>query len=226
VKVNGKIKRPKRLLAMAVILLAGLYVTDHLFLQRRGIASFEGAANVSESASLFDLTDLPEKEFLRSFKGALVRGLQTHRENGALGLAWGQFLVRNAGGAKVYACEKYPTFEMTLKAEGVAYSGNTPTLTLRGPCLSSDDGQKILPLMVPLKGLFKNLRTEAVNRIPIGDRGDAFMLSAQYLYTEWPQYWNVTEVKMYSDVESLSLDGFEIISLLDQPLTLDFAEAQ
>ncbi|MBC7372280.1 MAG: hypothetical protein H7326_11980, partial [Bdellovibrionaceae bacterium] len=133
---------------------------------------------------------------------------------------------KNDSGGKVYACEKFPNFEMLLQAEGVANSGNTPTIVIRGPCVSSDDGRGLNPLMIPLKSLHKNLRENPIFRVGIGQGTDSFILSAQYLYGDWPRYWNVVGVKLSNDTENISIDGYEIISLLDQPLTLDFAEDQ
>lgn len=216
-----------KFIALALILLVGLYATDRLLMPKRDIASFEGLERISDQSRVFDIADLPEKEFYKAFKLALVQGLQLQKENQGIGLFWGQFLVRNSSGSKVYACERYPQFEITLQAEGVAYSGEVPTLDIQGPCLSSDDGQKILPFLIPLKQLHKSLREQAHYKVPMqNERGDYFTISAKNLYNEWPQYWNVVGVKLANETENLSMDGYEIISLLDQVLTLDFADNQ
>jgi hypothetical protein len=218
--------RGPQFIILAVLLLGGLYVADRVYLQKRGIASFEGRAETSGRAALFDLTELSEKEFYKAYKGALIQGLQVKKAGASVGLAWGQFLDKNDSGGKVYACEKYPYVEMVLQAEGVAYSGNVPTLVIRGPCVSSDDGQSILPFMIPMPGLFKNLKENNVYRLPMPGSSESFILSAQYLYSEWPRYWNVVSFKLANDSTHLMMDGYEIISLLDRPLTLDFAEGQ
>jgi hypothetical protein len=216
----------RKLIGIALLLLGGLYFGDKFFLQKRGVASFEGQVSTSMGTNYYDLTELTGPDFQRAFKKALLQGLQVHHENGLVGMSWGNFLVKNNSGGKVSVCDKYPNIEVTLKAEGVAYSGNVPELTIRGPCLVSDDGQKILPHLIPLQGLYENVRNNPVYKIAIGTRGDSFVVSAQFLYTEWPQYWNVVGVKLYNDAEALSMEGYEIISVLDQPLTLDFAEDQ
>jgi len=216
-----------KLFVLALILCGGLYFSDLLFLQKRQVASVEGTVSSTLSGKrVFDLTDMSTKDFMKAFKQAMVYGLQVVREGSEVGLTWGQFLVRNESGAKVYACEKYPHLEVVLKAEGVAYSGNIPTIILRGPCLSSDDGERTRPLMVPLKGLHRLLRENSKYNIKMGDRGDAYTIEAQFLYNEWPQYWTVVGVSLSNETEALSMDGFELISLLDQVLTLDFAEPQ
>ncbi|MBK9323682.1 MAG: hypothetical protein IPM97_12185 [Bdellovibrionaceae bacterium] len=216
-----------KLIVLALVLSGGLYYSDLLFLQKRQVASLEGTIRSAVSGDRnFDLTELSSKDFMRGFKVAMVSGLQVVRDGHEVGLTWGQFLVRNQSGAKVYVCEKYPHLEMTLKAEGVAYSGNIPTIVLRGPCLSSDDGQRTRPLMIPLRGLHRLLRENPKNIIKMGDRGDTYSIEAQSLYDEWPQYWTVVGASFSNDIETLGLDGFELISLLDQVLTLDFAEPQ
>ena len=216
----------RKLLALCLILIGGLYAADRLFLQKRGVASFEGQVQSSERARVFDLTDLESGELVKAAKIALVEGLQLKKRPGAVGLAWGQFLLNNESGGKVYACQKFPHFEMTLQAEGIANSGNIPTIIIRGPCISSDDGRHTVALMIPLKGLRESLRENAAYRVNLGEGGESFIMSAQYLYNDWPRYWNVIQIKLSSDAEILSMDGYEIISLLDQPLTLDFADEQ
>jgi len=222
-------KKPIRrsLLAVAVVLVGGLFLTDRLFLEKRGIASISGAVSRSIGRDYYDLSELSEKEFLKAFKMATIRGLRVHKAAGAVGISLGLFQVKNESGAKVYACEKYPNLEITLQADGVANSGNIPTLTVRGPCIASDEGTHILPLTIPLKGLHQKLRENPNYQVSLGDRGESFVISAQDLYSDyWPPEWNVVGVKLSNEQESLQIDGYEIISLLDQPLTLDFSEAQ
>src|SRR5690606_3697113 len=130
--------------------------------------------------------------------------LQKEPQN--LGLHWGQFLVRNGSGAKVYACEKYPKLELTLQAEGVAYSGEIPTLIVSGPCLSSDDGHSILPFMIPLRNLHENLRNTPRYPVRMKEEGEYFTISAVHLYEDLPRYWNVVGVKLTNDSDSLLMD--------------------
>lgn len=213
-------------MGLALLLIGGLYLGDRLFLEKRGIASVDEPFTAGDRTKYYDLSDLTGPILQKSAKMAMAQGFQVQKTAQEVGLSFGGFLVQNAQGAKVYACEKYPNVELVLKAEGVAYSGNIPTLIVRGPCVTSDDGQKITALPVPLKDLYKNLKENPLWRIPWGDRGESLLVSAQYLYDEWPQIWNVVQVKLYNDQESLEIDGYEIISLLDQALTLDFSEAQ
>lgn len=211
---------------MALLLIGGLFLTDRLLLNKRGIASFEGAVNSGTADSFYDLTELEGKDFNRGFKQALVQGLQVQRGKETLGLSWGLFLLKSENGSKVYACEKYPNMEMVLKAEGIANSGNIPTLILRGPCRASDDGQKIRSWPIPLKDLYKHVRENPMWRVPLDGREESFVISARDLYEEWPEIWNVVGLKLYNETDSLEIDGYEIISILDQPLTLDFSEQQ
>jgi hypothetical protein len=221
-----KTSKSRSLVGLVLLLIGGLYLGDRLFLQKRGIASLSGGIMSSNDVNYFDLSELSGKDFQRAFKVALAQGLQVQKSLQGVGLSLGLFLVQSGNGSKVYACEKYPNIEVTLKAEGVAHSGNIPTLIVRGPCLVSEDGHKIQAFALPLKDLYKNLRENPMWRVPLGNRGDSLLLSAQYLYNEWPTNWNVVQVKLYSDQESLEIDGYEMISLLDQPLTLDFSEGE
>ena len=222
-----KTAKRQKILALCLILFGALYAADHLFLQKRGVASFEGQVHSAERSRNYDLSEYEGKELLKAAKVSMVEGLQLKKTNDSVGLSWGQFLIKNESGGKVYACEKFPNFEMTLEADGIANSGNIPRIILRGNCLSSDDGRTISAFMIPLRGLHEKLRANPVYRVEAGaGSGESFFLSAQYLFGEWPRYWNVIGLKLSNETENISLDGYEIISLLDQPLTLDFAEAQ
>lgn len=221
-----KTSKSRFLLGLALLLVGGLYLGDRLFLQKRHIASFDGSITTSNGNSYYDLSELTGSAFLKSAKIAMAQGLQVQRGAATAGLTVGNFLVKNSAGSKVYACEVFPELEITLQADGVAYSGNIPTIIVRGPCVSSDDGQLISVLPIPLKGLYQNVRNNPLWKAPLGDRGDSFLVSAQFLYNEWPASWNVIGVKLSNDQESIAMDGYEIISLLDQPLTLDLSEEQ
>lgn len=221
-----KTSKSRFLIGLALLLVGGLYLGDRLFLQKRRIASFDGTITTTNGTNYYDLSELTGTALQKSAKIALSQGFQVSRNDKTAGLALGNFLIKNSQGSKVYACEVFPNLEITLKAEGVAYSGNIPTLIIRGPCMSSDDGQTIMPLPIPLKGLYQNVRQNPLWRVPLGDRGDSFLISAQFLYNEWPADWNVVGVKLSNDQESIEMDGYEIISLLDQPLTLDLSEEQ
>jgi hypothetical protein len=221
-----KTSKSRFFIGLALLLVGGLYLGDRLLHQKRQIASFDGTINTSNGTSYYDLSELEGKSFQKSAKIALSQGMQVQRGAATAGLSIGNFLVKNSQGAKVYACEVYPDLEITLQAEGVAYSGNIPTIIVRGPCLSSDNGQTIVALPIPLKGLYQNVRQNPLWRVPLGDRGDSFLVSAQFLYNEWPTVWNVVGVKLSNGEGSITMDGYEIISLLDQPLTLDLSEEQ
>ncbi|MGZ3744060.1 MAG: hypothetical protein ACXWRE_06960 [Pseudobdellovibrionaceae bacterium] len=221
-----KTTKSRSILGLIFLLIGGLYLGDRFFLQKRGLASLKGTTASSYKTTNLDLSDLSGKDFQRAFKIALIQGLQVQKNSQVLGLSFGLFSVQSSNGAKVYACEKYPNIEITLNAEGIANSGNIPSMIIRGPCLVSDDGNKIQAFAIPLKDLPKNLRENPKWRVSLGNRGDSFMISTQYLYNEWPTLWNVVQVKLYNDQESLEMDGYEIISLLDQALTLDFSEEE
>lgn len=221
-----KTSKSRFLIGLALLLVGGLYLGDRLFLQKRQIASFDGTITTTNGTSYYDLSELTGKAFQKSAKIALSQGFQVQRSATTVGLTMGNFLMKNSQGSKVYACEVYPNLEITLQADGVAYSGSIPTITVRGPCVSSDDGQTIAALPLPLKNLYQNVRQNPQWRVPLGDRGEGFVVSAQHLYNEWPTVWNVVGVKLYNDQESIDMDGYEIISVLDQPLTLDFSEEQ
>jgi hypothetical protein len=218
--------KSRTLFIVVLILIAGLYVSDHLFLQRRDVASFSGRVVATESKKYFDLTDVPEGDFNLAFKSALVTGVEVEKTAETLGLAWGHFLTRNESGGKVYACERYPQIEIELRAEGIANSGEVPALFIKGPCMSSDNGKKILALPIPVKDLGLKLHQGAPLTVPLGSSGGSFSIRAENLYDAFPRYWNVVNVKLSNQTENLSVDGYEIISLLDQPLTLDFAVTQ
>lgn len=221
-----KTSKSRFLFGLALLLVGGIYLGDRLFLQKRHVASFDGTITTNNGTSYYDLSELSGSAFLKSAKIAMSQGMLVQRGPATVGLTVGNFLVKNSAGSKVYACEVFPDLEITLQADGVAYSGNIPTIIVRGPCMSSDDGQTISALPIPLKGLYQNVRQNPLWKVPLGDRGDSFLVSAQFLYNEWPVSWNVIGVKLSNDQESIAMDGYEIISLLDQPLTLDLSEEQ
>lgn len=221
-----KISKGRILLGGILVLIGGLYLADRLFLNKRGLASSENGFLASRSENNYDLSEESGNTFLKRAKYALIEGLRVEKTSSHLGLSPGLFLVKNEEGAKVYACEKYPRLELVLQAEGVAYSGNIPTLRIQGPCVPSDDGRHMEAFAIPLKDLDKKLRENPNSSFPFGDHGESFGVSAQNLYNEWPTQWNLVGIKLFNNQEVLDVDGYEIISVLDQALTLDFSEVR
>ena len=195
----------------------------------RMIASHKEADSARSPASVdrFDLSMLEEKEFLKAFKYQMLGESLVISTPETQGVRLGHFIMSDSDKA-VFACEKFPYIELIFSAEGIAISGEIPQMIVRGPCLESDDHKAIEALMIPFKEILKAPVGQAQFRFPIAERRENVSLFFSNVVEKWPTLWNLTGVKLYSERSSevLSITGYEIISVMGEPMTLNFQPSE
>jgi hypothetical protein len=216
-----------RLMMMVLALVAlpfGLKKLEQKF-NARMIASHDDKDNRSPaSVDRFDLSLLDQKEFMKAFKYQMLGESLVISTPDSQGVRLGHFIMSDSDGKAVFACEKFGFVELIYSAEGIAISGEIPKMIVRGPCNESDDQKTIEALMIPFQEILKAPLNQAQFRFPIAGRRDNISLFFTNVVEKWPTLWNLTGVKLYSDKssETLEINGYEIISVMGEPMTLNF----
>ena len=216
-----------RLMMMVLALTAlpfGLKYLEKKFNSRMIASHEEQTTRGPASVDRFDLSLLDETEFKKAFKYQMLSEATIITTPQTQGVRLGHFLMSGAGTQSVFACERFPFIELTFKAEGVAFSGEIPTMTVRGPCIDSNDHKTIEALMIPFSEILTAPLTQTFFRFPIPEFRQNVAVVFAHVVEHWPTQWNLIGIKLYSEdsPESLNITGYEVISVMGSPLTLDF----
>ena len=219
----------KKLFLFACLLLLGLglWIDNSLLVSAsRKIASTQDEnSSAKASASLGDLSELKGPEFLKAFKYALIQNAHGLADDNQVGFTFGNFLIAGSDGQKVYVCNQYPFIELNFVADGIAFSGEAPRIIVRGVCDTSSETMFIEALKIPYRDILALPLNQAEFVPAATDEHQRIKIEFRNIVDQWPRQWNLVGLKLYNDQgQSLSLDGYEIISILGQPLTMEWGD--
>lgn len=207
------------LLIVTVVPLA-LFVIDHQFARRTPASENNGDSLTSTNDH--DLSEATPEEFKKAFKYQILKEAKLQMSSEGPGLQLGSFLLKNSEGNKVFVCEEYPTMDLIFAADGVAHSGEIPHMIVRGPCLTDADQRHIEALSIPLEKILKGALTQKEFTFDLPDSREKIHIYFRYVVESWPTEWSWVGVKLYGKKpdETLQINGYEIISVLGEPLVL------
>lgn len=195
-----KMSRTFYLLAILFALPFILLRLEGVLKNQRHIASDGSSAISFESA---DLTEIPETDFLKAFKYQVLKNALLESTPNGSGIRLNAVYVKNSHGAKVFVCEKYSKIEMIFAAEGIAISGETPEVHIKGDCQISEDFQYISPLIIPSR--WSELTKQVTLRA-----------SRSHEDKSLPSYWTWSGIRFMDPVskDQIEISSYEIMSVL------------
>lgn len=171
-----------------------------------------------------DFTKLDGAELITGNHNRLITSAKVlfgHNEQaGEMGLEFGHFVTRDEQGNKQLACDFYDRIRMTFEAEGMASSGERPTMTIEGPCRTADDITRIEPIWVPVVKILSEKATDMDLSFP---ENEGVNFKFQDMTGEWPTRWHLSSVRVYNDAEngrSLELSNHDLHQIGGKPVVL------
>lgn len=217
----------KKIFLFGIALLIGLgLLIDNSFFKSGGRHIASTSDNLSSgNEDDNDLSGLSTSDFNKAFKYKLIGPAQLVHADDHMGVQLGNFYIKGTDEQKIFVCSKYNQIELIFEAEGLAVSGDIPRMVVRGPCLVSEDFNSLAALMIPYKNIIFSPLSDHEFHEDIADSQEKIAVYFYHTVEQWPLQWNLVGVKLYSDYsrELLSVNGYEIISILGQPLTLDWS---
>lgn len=215
-------KKIVTVLLFLVVLPLTIYFINHHFFPDRNIASTNEAIESIGEKYDYDLSEASPEEFSKAFKYQVLKNAVSIDTTMGPGLRLGSFLLKNSEGSKVFVCEEYPTIDLIFAAEGMAHSGEIPHMIVRGPCLSSTDQKHIEALPIPFKKIYASRPGQTEYKFTLPDSREQIAIYFKNVVDTWPQEWTWVGVKLYgkSPHQILEINGYEVISVKGQPLTL------
>lgn len=184
-------------------------------------------ANVDDESSLShieerDLSEATPEEFQKAFKYQTLKNAVMTQSTAGPGVNLGLFFMKNNQGQKVYVCSEYPTVDLLFSADGMATSGEIPLMIVRAPCLANNDQQHIEGLAIPFDDILKSSPETTMFTAQFPGSQEQGRIFFRHITDSWPTKWTWTGVKFYgkNPEETLNINGYEIISVLGEPLVI------
>ena len=131
-----------------------------------------------------------------------------HTENISIHLPHFQMQVDGKRGRS--ACEHFQTIQVKILADGVAVSGNKPSLILKSPCIIGENNY-IQSLQIPIV-MFSTIKPSQMSTRPV--EYNQTLISSSSMTDFWPDSWLISEVSFIPQEKSDS----QIKVNLDKPL--------
>ncbi len=100
------------------------------------------------------------------------------------------FLVKNLN--NMHLCEYYDSYTLTFEAEGIASSGQRPTMIVTSPCRVSAKTKLPIPVIVPVEDIFKLRPTDTDISFEINPSAT---FSFRNVMDVWPSHWVLSKIK-------------------------------
>lgn len=169
----------------------------------------------------FDFSALADDELEEAIKERLIGGLRVIKTSSAhVGLQFGHFYLANKDGVKSRVCDEFTKIKITFEAEGVALSGERPSMEVFGECQSESNSVMINPLMIPVKEFMAKAPFEG----DFQDRQNS-NVALRFFHTpdDWPLFWVLREVNFETkDGEEIEISREEISKILGRPFGVSF----
>lgn len=134
-------------------------------------------------------------DFLTSNKERLLTAAKMIVREEDVGVEFGHFLVEGADGKRKPACQsQYNWITLRFEAEGVAESGEKPSLEIESPCRQNeDDFSRLATLWIPVDRILGERPTNMDLSYP--DQQEV-NFKFDHMTSEWPMRWTLHEVRL------------------------------
>lgn len=217
-----KMSRMMSLILLMAALPFALHLLDKKFLPKRNVASDGGLSTVGSQSDNFDLSEASPEEFRKAFKYQVLKNVELDSFATGPGIKLGLFLMKSPAGSRVFVCDRYPTLDLYFAAEGIAISGEIPKMVVRIPCTVSEDQNHIAAFPIPFQQIFSSSVSQFEFTTTAPGIREAGKIYFRNVVDEWPQEWTWIGVKFYGQdaSDTLEINGYEVISVLGEPLVL------
>jgi len=131
------------------------------------------------------------------------------------------FLVKNEQ-QNEHLCDYFTSYTLTFEAEGMASSGERPTMVVTSPCELSAKTNMPVPVVIPVEDIFKLTPDDTDISFEVNPKAS---FSFRNVSEMWPEYWVLSKVQFSHSNHSsreVIIDRREIYSLSKVPVTMSW----
>ncbi len=141
-----------------------------------------------------DFYHLSGSAFNKQARERIVEELRVVSNKDGVGIEFGNFAFRAKDGSRQLACDSLDRVTVTLVAEGMAVSGERPTIVVEGPCdYRNSDLNKVAPVWIPVSKILKANPWGAETTIEEGET----KLTFSSIGDSWPMQWEIASVRLH-----------------------------
>ncbi|MES2769081.1 MAG: hypothetical protein V4596_08040 [Bdellovibrionota bacterium] len=131
------------------------------------------------------------------------------------------FLVKNEQNSQ-RLCEYFDSYTLTFEAEGMASSGERPTMVITSPCELSAKTNLPVPITIPVEDIYKLTPDDTDISFEVNPKAS---FSFRNVSEMWPGYWVLSKVQFSHSNHSsreVIIDRREIYTLSKIPVTMSW----
>lgn len=196
-----------------------IYVSD---LKLKGMSGRVPAAIRKD----LDFSRLNGAELMMASQKRLLTAAQVVKNKDAVGIEFGQFIIRSDEGQRQLACDFYDRVRVRFEADGIASSGEKPEMEVTAPCATATDLARTEPIWIPANEI-------VAGRAVDGEATFASVAQTSFKFSHmmdiWPKKWAVTEVTLYRESEpgrEVHVDQDDMREFKKKPLIIDWPSAE
>lgn len=170
---------------------------------------------------VYDFSELDGSALTQASKQRLIAGFEVTREADEIGVRLGHFVVAGLDGSKVFACERYDRVVLTFEGEGVAVSGDKPSMEVEGNCEPDQDINRISPLWIPVARITASPVLDGDYQLE-NSRGP-IRVKFDNVSDQWPPQWVLTKLTLRNaSHEEVTVESQELRNMIERPIVLEF----
>ena len=175
--------------------------------------------NPAAIRKVFDFSQLEGSALKMRSQRRLIEEANITSEKGRVSIELGHFVTKGEGNRKIFACDFYERVNLTFKAEGMATSGEIPTLRVEGPCKVSADLNKISLISIPVARILN----EKPSDMDLNYDQSSVSFHFENMGHSWPKNWILKSVRLSRDNhpgEGIEVDEHEIKDISSIPISM------
>lgn len=175
-----------------------------------------------DKAAIFDVSYLEGGALKSASARQLLQSAEIVAQKEELGVSLGHFVTKNETGEKKFLCDVYDHVSLRFEAEGIAISGERPSLEVMGPCQVSENLNKMRPLYIPIAEI--KAQPPADGELSFGQHKDQ-VYRVSNVSGQWPTTWVLTEVRVSrkdAPGQTLFLDRRDVYNFSSKPIMMSW----
>lgn len=164
----------------------------------------------------------PESTLHSALNKEIVSSLKVAKAQREFQIQVRNFLVKESASGESL-CGYFNEYKLTFEAEGIASSGERPTLEITSPCVISDRTKLPVPVRIPIDDIFKLKPVDTDISFKVSENTT---FSFKNIYDTWPEYWVLSKIEFdhtNSVGKKVIIERKEIFELSQKPIVMDWA---
>jgi len=173
-----------------------------------------------EQKSLFNFFNTQDS-LKMAFEQEILEGIKIAKAEKAFKIDVRNFMVKSSPD-NLHLCEYFDNYTLTFEAEGIASSGERPSMTVTAPCEISAKTNLPASVIIPIEDIFKLAPHDADVSFQVNPRAS---FSFRNISDAWPEYLVLSKVEFNNkefSVRDVTIDRRDIYKLSKKAITMSW----